>query len=54
MEKHLRILVTVGAGFIGSHLVAKLASQGYRVKVPDNLSTGKLPNLDIENANADL
>jgi UDP-glucose 4-epimerase len=39
------ILVTGGAGFIGSHLVDELLSKGYRVKVIDNLSNGSLDNL---------
>jgi UDP-N-acetylglucosamine/UDP-N-acetyl-alpha-D-glucosaminouronate 4-epimerase len=39
-------LVTGGAGFIGSHLVEKLVEAGQEVRVVDNLSTGKLDNLD--------
>ncbi|MBP1905093.1 UDP-glucose 4-epimerase [Paenibacillus turicensis] len=35
-----RILVTGGAGFIGSHLVSSLVQLGYEVHVMDNLSTG--------------
>ena len=38
-------LVTGGAGFIGSHLVEELAHRGERVRVADNLSTGKRANL---------
>ena len=40
------VLVTGGAGFIGSHLVDKLVSTGYRVVVLDNLSEGKLKNVN--------
>jgi UDP-glucose 4-epimerase len=39
-------LVTGGAGFIGSHLVDALVARGDRVRVLDDLSTGKRENLD--------
>ena len=41
----MRILVTGGAGFIGSHLCEQLVSGGYQVTVLDNLSTGLNSNL---------
>ncbi len=39
-------LVTGGAGFIGSHLTDRLLASGNQVTVLDNLSTGRLSNLD--------
>jgi nucleoside-diphosphate-sugar epimerase len=39
------VLVTGGAGFIGSHLVDALVERGARVRVLDNLATGKRKNL---------
>lgn len=41
----MRILITGGAGFLGSHLAESLLSQGHRVIVMDNLSTGKVENV---------
>lgn len=40
-----KVLVTGGAGFIGSHLVDELINKGYSVRVLDNLSNGKIANL---------
>jgi len=42
----MKVLVTGGAGFIGSNLVDKLINEGHKVFVIDNLSTGKKENLN--------
>ncbi len=42
-----RVLVTGGAGFIGSHLVDELVRRGARVRVLDNFSTGRRENLHL-------
>ena len=41
----MRVLITGGAGFIGSHLAEALVSAGHRVTIIDDLSTGSLENL---------
>ena len=42
-----KVIVTGGAGFIGSHLVEGLVRKNYKVTVLDNLSTGNLKNLSL-------
>ena len=42
----MKALVTGGAGFIGSHLTERLLENGHEVLVVDNLSTGRLANLE--------
>jgi UDP-glucose 4-epimerase len=51
-EKH--VLVTGGAGFIGSHLVERLLASGKHVVVIDDLSTGSLKNLAAMKSNPRL
>ena len=42
----MNILVTGGAGFIGSHIVDKYLALGHSVTIVDNLSTGKKENIN--------
>jgi UDP-glucose 4-epimerase len=48
MEVFMRILVTGGAGFIGSHVVDTFLAAGHEVAVLDNLSAGKRANVHHE------
>ena len=45
MGEFSKVLVTGGAGFIGSHIVVRLLSDGYDVMVLDDLSSGSLDNV---------
>lgn len=49
----MKILITGGAGFIGSHLAERLLEHGHQVSIIDNLSTGRLENIESikENGN---
>lgn len=44
-SKSNNALVTGGAGFVGSHLVDRLISEGYKIRIVDNLSSGRLENI---------
>jgi UDP-glucose 4-epimerase len=46
----MKVLVTGGAGFIGSHIVDQLFARGHQVVIIDNMSTGKETNLHPEAA----
>lgn len=46
MPKSTKVIVTGGAGFIGSHLVDALISKGFEVHIIDNLSGGKKENIN--------
>jgi len=48
------VLITGGAGFIGSHLTDALLAKGYAVRVLDDLSTGKRSNLPMDNPKVEL
>lgn len=52
--KRERVLVTGGAGFIGSHTVDLLLAQDKQVVVLDNLSSGKLTNLNMSHPSLEL
>jgi UDP-glucose 4-epimerase len=49
----MRALITGGAGFIGSHLADRLLDRGDQVVLLDDLSTGRLSNIEHLNGNSD-
>jgi nucleoside-diphosphate-sugar epimerase len=50
----VRTLVTGGAGFIGSHLAARLLADGHDVRVLDNFATGRRSNIDAIDGDVEL
>ena len=50
----MKILITGGAGFIGSHLAERLLADGHQVAIIDNLSTGSLENIESFKDNANF
>ena len=50
----MRVLVTGGAGFIGSHLTDRLIADGHSVTILDNLATGRMENLTAAQATGKL
>jgi dTDP-glucose 4,6-dehydratase len=44
-QRKKRVLITGGAGFLGSHLVDRFIAEGYKVLVMDNLLTGDMDNI---------
>jgi nucleoside-diphosphate-sugar epimerase len=51
---NIRVLITGGASFIGSHLTDSLVERGARVRIVDDLSSGKLENIQQHLGNGDV
>lgn len=49
-----KVLITGGAGFVGSHLADRLLKEGYQVVVMDNLLTGRIQNIEHLFGNPDF
>ena len=50
----MKILITGGAGFVGSHLADKLIGQGHEITVIDDLSTGRYANVEHLEGNSNF
>jgi len=50
----MRVLVTGGGGFIGSHLAARLVADGHDVRVLDNFATGRRSNIEAIGGDVEL
>jgi UDP-glucose 4-epimerase len=50
----MRILITGGAGFIGSHLTDRLVADGHQITILDNLATGRKENLSAHLGSANV
>ena len=50
----MRVLVTGGAGFIGSHLAARLLADGHDVRILDNFATGRRWNIEAIGGDVEL
>ena len=53
-RRYSRILVTGGAGFIGSHIVDRLLTDGFEVTALDNLCTGQMENVALHQDREDF
>ena len=54
MPRKKEVVITGGAGFLGSHLCDRFISEGYKVICADNLITGSLKNIEHLETNKDF